>query len=132
MNSLQEEFVEYQLMEDSRIPIEVWESATVKVSEQGDKLYRIDTLWGHLSTVKLAGGLLVFSQTVSNGQTGTCNSPLQCRRRESFFHGQKKQNRLSRLFVPDRYSVISPYFEDEQPRVSDTMLQVGALQGDPH
>ena len=55
MDELQEEFVDYQLLEKSDIPDAVWEEAIVyeEKTEGEDKQYhRMDMIWGYLSGVK--------------------------------------------------------------------------------
>ena len=59
-NKLEEEFLEYQLLEQSQIPESVWESALVV---DGDLQYhRIDELWAYISTMKCGDGMLKFSK----------------------------------------------------------------------
>ncbi len=53
LDMLQEEFVSYQLLRDTDIPIQVWEVA--KVGEDEAVYYRIDVLWGHLCKIKEIG-----------------------------------------------------------------------------
>ena len=57
VNKLSEEFLDYQLIDDTEIPDSVWTEATVKVEKNADndvnkKFYRMDVLWGYLRKIK--------------------------------------------------------------------------------
>ena len=54
INTLQQQFISYQLLEDSDIPPKVWEDATVKVDEQTSHI-RIDVIWNHIFNIKVTG-----------------------------------------------------------------------------
>ena len=60
MSKLQEEFIEYQLLEQSDIPDWVWREALVNVTETDDgdeqsvQRYRMDMVWGYISTMRNA------------------------------------------------------------------------------
>ena len=55
MDRLQEEFVDYQLLQCDDIPRSIWNEAVVYDDKVNDiKLYRMDTVWGHISTIKNA------------------------------------------------------------------------------
>ena len=59
LEQLSEEFSMYQLMEDNKIPQNIWDTATVK--EDDDKCYyRLDILWHFLSTLKMPDSSLCF------------------------------------------------------------------------
>ena len=59
LNSLQE-FISYQLFNEDDIPKLVWDDAcVVEKDDDGDevkKYYRMDVIWGYLSTMKAADG----------------------------------------------------------------------------
>lgn len=46
-----EEFLDYQLLEESDIAQSVWNDATV-VQDDDNKYYRMDILWHHMSTIR--------------------------------------------------------------------------------
>ena len=50
---LHEEFVSYQLLNNTDIPANIWEEA--KVREGDEAYYRIDTLWGYVCNIKVLG-----------------------------------------------------------------------------
>ena len=52
MDSLAEQFTEYQLLEDSDIPEEVWRKATAYVDGDDKFYYRMDVIWHYLSTMQ--------------------------------------------------------------------------------
>ena len=55
MDRLQEEFLDYQLLEKSDIPSGVWEEAIVYEEGEGEEKkqhHRMDTVWGYLSLAK--------------------------------------------------------------------------------
>ena len=60
LNKLEEEFLEYQFLEQSLIPESVWESASVVEWEL--RYYRADELWAYMSTMQCGDGLLKFSR----------------------------------------------------------------------
>jgi len=51
----------YQLMEDSEIPDNIWDTATVK-EENGKCYYRMDILWHFLAKLKMPDGSCCFGQ----------------------------------------------------------------------
>lgn len=51
----------YQLMEDSKIPDNIWDTATVK-EEDGKCYYRMDILWHFLSKLKMPDGSCCFGR----------------------------------------------------------------------
>ena len=58
LNKLEEEFLEYQLLERSQIPESVWESA---LAVEGESQYnRADELWAYMNTMKCGEGMLKF------------------------------------------------------------------------
>ena len=57
MNKLQEEFVAYQLLDQPDIPDTVWKGAIVyNEGKDGAKHYRMDSIWGHIATIKNVDG----------------------------------------------------------------------------
>ena len=61
VNKFEEEFLQYQTMNDSDIPMKIWEQALVKEDKDEDvRKYRMDVIWGFLSTVKNIDGKLTF------------------------------------------------------------------------
>ena len=59
-----EEFLAYQLLEESDIPQHVWNDATV-VEEKDKKYHRMDILWCYLSTLRDPDGTLRFRRLSS-------------------------------------------------------------------
>ena len=47
---VEEEFIDYQIMQNSDIPDKVWDSAVIR--EGKTKYHRMDTIWGYLSNMK--------------------------------------------------------------------------------
>ena len=58
LNKLEEEFLEYQLLERSQIPESVWESALVVEGES--QYYRASELLAYMNTMKCGDGMLKF------------------------------------------------------------------------
>lgn len=58
INIIQEEFLDWQLMETNEIPSSVWESALIVDGHV--KHYRMDVLWSFLGKMKRADGLYRF------------------------------------------------------------------------
>ena len=48
LDTLQEEFMEYQSMVKEEIPEKVWNEASIKESAFNDNPYHMDMVWGHL------------------------------------------------------------------------------------
>lgn len=61
LDHLQEEFTEYQLLEESDIPQNVWEKATVVDGEH--TYHRMDILWHRISNMRAPDKSLRFSKT---------------------------------------------------------------------
>ena len=64
---LQEEFVEYQLLSNEDIPKKVWDEAQIKLSneeneEKSSSSFRLDVIWGYLSSLKLGNGSHKFGR----------------------------------------------------------------------
>ncbi len=55
------EFTEFQLMNDSDIPQDVWEKATV-VEDEEHTYYRMDIVWHYISTLRAPDNALRFSR----------------------------------------------------------------------
>ncbi|KAL2091672.1 hypothetical protein ACEWY4_013935 [Coilia grayii] len=67
-DQLNDEFLEYQMMEETHIPDAIWRDAVVRQSEDGE-YHRMDRLWAHLSTVKnRISGTLQFPRLVKIAQ----------------------------------------------------------------
>ena len=62
MNQLQEEFVAFQLLEEYDIPQVIWNEAIVydEGGKEGTKHYRMDSIWGHIATIKNVNGSCRF------------------------------------------------------------------------
>ena len=63
---LQEEFVEYRLLSNEDIPKKVWDEPQRKLSneeneEKSSSSFRMDVIWGYLSSLKLGNGRHNFS-----------------------------------------------------------------------
>ena len=59
--ALEEEFLDYQLMDKHEIPQMVWESA-LSSQDKGHEYYRFDVLWAYLSSAKSPDGMFRFSR----------------------------------------------------------------------
>ena len=63
MNKLEEEFLQYQTMNDSDIPAKIWEDALVKEDKDEDsRKYRMGVIWAYLSAVKNIDGKFIFER----------------------------------------------------------------------
>lgn len=62
MNQLQEEFVAFQFLVQSDIPQVIWNEATVydEGGKEGEKHFRMDSIWGHIATIKNVDGSCRF------------------------------------------------------------------------
>ena len=56
LDQLQEEFVNYQLLNTHEIPDSVWEEALLTCDEDGKQYYRVDRVWGYISEIKNVDG----------------------------------------------------------------------------
>ena len=61
INGLEEEYLDYQLMDSKEIPAEVWDSALVKVKE-GQEYHRMDIIWAYLGSIRNPDGMLRYSK----------------------------------------------------------------------
>ena len=64
MDKLQEEFIQYQLLERSDIPDMIWTQALIKEEREGDdkvEYFRMDVIWAYLMGLKNIDGFLTFS-----------------------------------------------------------------------
>ncbi len=52
MNSLEDEFLQYQLLETSHVEEAVWHAALV-VDDDSTQHYRMDIVWTHLSHMRI-------------------------------------------------------------------------------
>ena len=59
---LEDQFLLYQVMEESHIPESVWQSAVIYDDNKGAKHYRMDVIWSYLSTMKYPDGSLMFDK----------------------------------------------------------------------
>ena len=59
LNKLEEEFLDYQLLEHTEIPEYVWDSAVI-MDEESQQHHRIDSIWAYLSTMKNPDGVQRF------------------------------------------------------------------------
>ena len=65
---LQEEFVEYQLLNEEDIPAAIWDEARIRLpkdddaDEEDSTNYRMDVIWGYLSSLKLSSGCCKFGR----------------------------------------------------------------------
>lgn len=65
---LNDEFLEYQMMEEKDIPDAIWRDAVVRESPDGE-YHRMDRIWAYLSTVKnRISGTLQFPRLVTVAQ----------------------------------------------------------------
>ena len=62
MERVHEEFTEYQLLNDSDIPEDIWRKATVVEEEDGSTYHRMDIIWQYLSTVRAPDNTLRFAR----------------------------------------------------------------------
>ena len=67
--SLQEEFVEYELLNEEDIPAAIWDEARVRLpkacddaDEEDSTNYRMDIIWGCLFSLKLSNGCFKFGR----------------------------------------------------------------------
>ena len=61
MNKLEEQFLQYQTMNDSDTPMEIWEEALRKEDKDEDVCkYRMDIIWAFLITMKNVDGKLTL------------------------------------------------------------------------
>ena len=77
---LQQQFVSFQLLEDTDIPASVWEEAIVKVDDD-IRYTRIDVLWNHIFNMNVIGSTeLKFSKLLEVVKT-VCDSKFKYFRR---------------------------------------------------
>ena len=66
MSKLQEEFIDYQLLDQKDIPDLVWKEALVRESDDEDEsvqYFGMDIIWGYISTLKNVVDHLLEMQT---------------------------------------------------------------------
>ena len=90
-DKLDEELIEYQLLDDSEIPESVWKSATIQENESVT-YYRMDVIWHYLANLKAVDGSYRFGHISKVAKTCSHHTSFQCRRGENFFYGSEKQN----------------------------------------
>ena len=62
IDTIQQQFISYQLLEDTDIPPKVWEDATVKLDEDTSYI-RVDVIWNYSFKIKVTGSTeLKFSK----------------------------------------------------------------------
>ena len=62
IDTIQQQFISYQLLEDSDIPPKVWEEATVKVDDDTSYI-RVDVIWNYIFKITVTGSTeLKFSK----------------------------------------------------------------------
>ena len=81
---LQEEFVEYRLLSYEDIPKRVWDEAQIKLSneeneEKSSSSFRMDLIWGYLSSLKLGNGRHNFSGIKDVAENSSYSTTFQCR-----------------------------------------------------
>ena len=70
LNSLEDEFLRYQILKDTDTPEHVWKEALVVEDKEQDteknRKYRMDVIWSYLSTLKNIDGNLMFKRCQSS------------------------------------------------------------------
>ena len=61
LNELDNQFLQYQLLQDKDIPQSVWDKATIVDEGDNTKYYQMDVLWGHISKIKTCFDRLQFN-----------------------------------------------------------------------
>lgn len=61
VNSLEDEFLQYQLLEKSHIEDNVWQAALV-VDDESSQHHRLDKVWAHLSQMRTPDNSLMFNK----------------------------------------------------------------------
>lgn len=61
LDRVQEEFIDYQLLENSHIPQPIWKEATVTENDIGTEHHRMDLIWGHIAKICNVDGSKRFS-----------------------------------------------------------------------
>ena len=61
LKELDNQFLQYQLLQDKDIPQSVWDEATIVDEGDNTKYYRMDVLWGYISKIKTCFGRLQFN-----------------------------------------------------------------------
>jgi len=63
LNSIEEEFIQYQMLEDNEIPQKVWDAALVVEDKDEDiRKYRMDIIWSYLSGARTMDGKFLFKK----------------------------------------------------------------------
>jgi hypothetical protein len=70
MEQLHEEFTDYQLLDESDVPNDVWEDAKIRVQEgaAAATTHRMDAIWGYLGKCKMADGRVRFGRLAKIAQ----------------------------------------------------------------
>ncbi len=61
MDTLSEEFVEYQLLRNKDIPSQVWDKASIFIDDD-HTYHRMDVVWNYIGTLKAPDGRLRFNR----------------------------------------------------------------------
>ena len=72
VDTLQEEFIDYQLLENSHIPQAVWNEAIITANESTTAHHRMDLIWGHIATICNADGSKKFANLFKVTQLILC------------------------------------------------------------
>ena len=72
VDRLQEEFIDYQLLENSHIPQAVWKEAIIYEDESSTAHHRMDVIWGHMATICNADGSKRFANLFKVTQLISC------------------------------------------------------------
>ena len=67
MDNLSEEFTQYQLLDDSIIPRDIWDRSTV-MDDEKQAYHRMDVLWHYLSSLKYPDNSLRFPRLTNVGK----------------------------------------------------------------
>ena len=67
MDNLSEEFTQYQLLDDSIIPRDIWDRSTV-MDDEKQAYHRMDVLWHYLSSLKYPDNSLRFPRLTNIGK----------------------------------------------------------------
>jgi hypothetical protein len=72
----EQQFISYQLLDDSDVPSSIWEKATVYDDSVSGKstLHSMDVVWGHLAMRTIADGSLQFPLLSQVAQVETSHS----------------------------------------------------------
>ena len=93
MERLKEEFISYQLLEESDVPADVWKQAVIYVDDSAiPHLYSMDVVWAHLATRTNADGSSQFTLLSRVAHLVLTIPHSNSAEERIFFHGQEEQN----------------------------------------